>query len=210
MGITAKSTGSGQQFDPIEEGMHHAICYALYDLGTQYNERYGNSARKVLIVWELPDEMIAVTRNDTELQLPRSVSKKYTLSLHEKAVLRKDLESWRGKSFSNKELEGFDITKLLGVNCTLQVLHKRKDDKTYANIVSIVPVMKGTTKKDPQNDVRYFSFEEHDQLPENTPDWIIDIIKNSDEWEALQNPNSIEKSGQGYDERNPPDDDIPF
>ena len=38
MGLTASDKG-GQDFDPINEGMHHAICYAVYDLGKQYNEK---------------------------------------------------------------------------------------------------------------------------------------------------------------------------
>src|SRR3990167_3685661 len=36
-----------------------------------------------------------------------TISKFYTLSLSEKANLRKDLEGWRGKSFTESELEGF-------------------------------------------------------------------------------------------------------
>jgi hypothetical protein len=207
MGITVNRTGGGQDFDPIAEGMHHAVCYALYDLGTQYNERYGKSLRKVLIAWELPDERMEIVKDDHKFDLPRAISKQYTSSLHEKANLRKELESWRGKSFSEQELEGFDITKLLGVNCTLQVLHKKKEDRVYANVVNVVPLMRDMNKKDPENDIRYFSFEEHNKIPENTPDWIVDIIKNSEEWGQLQTSNN-----QQYDERNPPeeDDDIPF
>jgi hypothetical protein len=186
--------------------MHHAICYAIYDLGTHYNERFGKSSHKVRVVWELPDERLNITKEDHEYNLPASISKEYTLSLHEKSTLRKDLESWRGKRFTDQELEGFDLTKLLGVNCTLQVIHNTKGEKIYANISTIVPIMKHMEKKDPENDLRYFSFEEHTQIPENTPEWITDMIKNSDEWKSLCD-------GQEYDERNPPpmdEDLIPF
>jgi hypothetical protein len=210
MGLTAKDTGGGSSFNPIPEGMHQAICYAVYDLGTQYNEVFGNSSHKVLVVWELPDERIDIEKDNEKLNLPRSISKKYTLSLHEKASLRKDLESWRGKSFTPAELQGFDLTKLLGANCMLQIIHKKKDNKTYANIQSIVPLIKGSIKKEPENTCCYFSFEEHaTNIPQNTPDWIIDLIKASDEWDILHSESGIEEIP--YNDTPPPgDDDIPF
>lgn len=203
MSLTAKDTGSGQNFDPVPEGMHHAICYALYDLGTQYNEKYGKFAQKVLITWELPDERIEI---EGEGEKPRAISKKYTLSLHEKAILRKDLESWRGKSFTPEELVGFSLTKLLGVNCMLQVIHNKKETKIYSNITSIVPLMKNMEKKEPENRIRYFSFDEHDIIPEDTPGWIIDIIKSSEEWRSKNNTDNNEESPF------PPEDNdgIPF
>ena len=149
MGLTAKETGSGS-FDPVPEGMHHAVCYGLYDLGTQYNEKFNKNVHQVLLVWELPDERISVEKEGEKKELLRSISKKYTLSLHEKAGLRKELEAWRGKSFTPEELQGFNLQALLKANCTLQVIHKHKNDKTYANIQSIVPLMKNMPKKPPE------------------------------------------------------------
>jgi len=104
--------------------MHKAICYGVYDLGTQFNETFGNKNHKVLLQWELPEARIDIQKDGEDLNLPRAQSKIYTLSLHEKANLRKDLESWRGKSFTATELEGFDLKNLLGVDCQLQVIHK--------------------------------------------------------------------------------------
>ena len=68
----------------------------------------------MIIQWETKDGLIA---------------KEYTVSLNEKANLRKDLESWRGKEIQPTELEGFDMTNLLGVQCTLQIMH---NDNGYA------------------------------------------------------------------------------
>lgn len=203
-GLTARDPGGGQNFDPVDEGMHQAICYALYDLGTQYSERFGKSAPKVIIVWELPDERITIEDETGSRNLPRAISKIYTCSLHEKANLRKDLESWRGRSFTDDELKGFDLKRLLEVNCTLQILHKRKDDKVYANIVSIVPLIKGMTKRKPENPVRHFSFEENTNIPPDTPDWIADLIRNAEEWGR----GIPEDSDEMYSD--PTFDDIPF
>jgi len=63
--------------------------------------------------------------------------------LHEKSALRKDLESWRGKKFTRDEEMGFDIERLIGVNCLLNITHNEVGDRTYANIVSIMPLAKG-------------------------------------------------------------------
>ena len=65
------------------------------------------------------------------------------LSLSEKANLRKDLESWRGKAFTAEELKGFDIEKLIGVNAMASIIHNQSGDRTYANISSISKLMKG-------------------------------------------------------------------
>ncbi|MHA1379626.1 MAG: hypothetical protein ACTSRG_14730 [Candidatus Helarchaeota archaeon] len=45
------------------------------------------------------------------------------MSLHAKATMRKFLESWRGKKFTKEELEGFDLQKILGKPCQLQIIH---------------------------------------------------------------------------------------
>jgi len=185
MGLFAKETGSGQDYDPIPAGLHQAICYRFFDLGTHFNETFGKKARKVLLMWELPEQRIGIERDGETLDLPRATSKQYTLSLHKKANLRHDLESWRGKQFTAGELQGFDLTKILGVNGTLQMIHVTKGDKTYSNISNVLPLVQGEQQA-PENPINYFSFDEHTELPENTPDWIAGIIKNSDEWKALK------------------------
>jgi len=206
MGLTASET-SGTSFEPVPEGMHHAVCYSIFDLGTQHNPVFDSKARKVLIVWELPEERIEIEKDGEEKNLPRAISKQYTLSLHEKANLRKDLESWRGKAFTRAELEGFDVKNLLSVNCMLQVIHKTENKKTYANITSVVSLY-GKKKLEPENPIRFFSFEDTMDIPEGTPDWIVNKIKASDEWLVRMNPR------EDFDENTPPietyEDNIPF
>jgi hypothetical protein len=43
--------------------------------------------------------------------------------LFEAATLRKDLENWRDKSFTEEELKGFDIANLLGCTAKIEVTH---------------------------------------------------------------------------------------
>jgi hypothetical protein len=77
---------------------------------------------------------------------PFSCSKKYTASLNEKATLRHDLESWRGRAFTQEELKGFDLEKVIGVNAQVMVMHNTKDGKTYANVATVTPLGKGQAK----------------------------------------------------------------
>jgi hypothetical protein len=101
---------------------------------------------KVRIVWQLEDMMA-----DGK---PFLIQKRYTLSLHEKANLRKDLESWRGRSFTPEELIKFDVETIIGKNAQLNIQHITKDGKTYANVVSIVPLGKTMQKIEPMGYVR--------------------------------------------------------
>jgi hypothetical protein len=91
---------------------------------------------KVNIVWQIEE-----LRDDNK---PFQVRKRYTLSLHEKAGLRKDLESWRGKPFTEAELEAFDLEVLIGVGCLLSIIHAPRigGGEPYANIAAIMKLTK--------------------------------------------------------------------
>lgn len=185
MALLAKEEG-GSSFEPVPEGLHRAICYAVYDVGTQFSERFNSYARKIFVIWELPDLRIEIDGNDK----PMAISKQYTLSLHEKSNLRQDLEGWRGKSFTDQELAGFDVLKLLGVNCQIQVIHKKGEKRTYANIKTILPLPKDKWKE-PENKINSFSFDDSKNIPEEMPDWIFKIAKEADEYEYWCKPTDM-------------------
>src|SRR6185436_8399648 len=113
----------GADIQPIDPGVYTAACYGIIDLGTHLNPVFGSEQHKILVQWELPEVRGEFERDGKKLNLPRAVSKRYTLSLSEKANLRRDLESWRGRKFATQELAGFDLRALLGVSCQLQIVH---------------------------------------------------------------------------------------
>jgi len=77
------------------------------------------------------------------------VTKTYTASLNEKANLRKDLESWRGRPFTVEELQGFDLEKVVKAPCMLNlVAQTTKAGKTWTGIAAIMPLAKGAEKLD--------------------------------------------------------------
>jgi len=131
MGTTATDNGGGS-FALVPEDNHLARCVRVIDLGTQPgSQMYPTPKHKVLLAWELPE----VRHDYGGEDVPALLFKRYTLSLHENAELCKHLESWRGRAFSDEEKQGFDIAKLLGVPCQIQVVHS--DNGKYANIKSI-------------------------------------------------------------------------
>lgn len=137
MPIIAKKKASNPDFIPAPAGAHAAVCVDVVDLG-MLEVTYGNkkkSQHKIRIVWQIA-EMMADYK-------PYLVSRRYTNSLHEKASLRKDLESWRGKPFTEAELNGFDLENLLGAACYVNVIHNVKDGDTFANVTSIMRLPKG-------------------------------------------------------------------
>lgn len=213
MGLMAKKSGDGTDYEPIPEGTHHAVCYSIIDLGTQHSQKFDNEAYKVCVTWEIPKERIEIDGKD----LPRAISRIYTLSLHEKSNLFKDLTAWRGKHFTDDELDGFDIFNVLGANCLLQTCHTVKDSKTYSNIVSVAKLMVGMPKLEPENPtVTYSIMENGIEIPESVPDWLKLIIRKSSEYQmvfknkdnpAFQEPAEVEQP----DDLDPGEsDEIPF
>lgn len=137
MPILAKEENASEQ---IPVGMHQAVCAMVCDIGTHKGEYQGKQTMRhqAIVIWELSETKTIGTFAGERFQ----ASKFYTLSLDEKANLRKDLQSWRGIPFTPDELKGFDIEKLVGANCFLNVIHE--DGK--AKITAITPLAKGMSK----------------------------------------------------------------
>lgn len=214
-----KATNKGGDFVPIPAGIHHGICYAVIDLGTQPSQMYAPS-RKVLIVWELPHERSDFKDDKTGQikSLPRVISKEYTLSTGTKSNLRKELESWRGKPFTAEEAQEFEVGVLAGKNCQLNVAHRPSKDgsKVYANVVSIVPLGKGMSPQKPENEILVWDLPSDGEIkfPAGMPEWIQTKIKGSEEWNYAMNPNAAPRreipDNEKYNTSDAPADDVPF
>lgn len=170
-------------FVPPPAGTHLAVCYRFVDLGTQETEFNGQKKhqRKVLLGWELPDELM-------EDGKPFMVQKRYTWSMSEKANLRADLESWRGRAFEEKDFGTFNIKNVLGKPCVLTIVHDTKNGKTYANIAAVGKPMKGMASPQPVNPVVYFSLEDFDATVYATlSQGLQAVIAKSPEFQKLTN-----------------------
>jgi hypothetical protein len=106
---------------------------------------------------------------------PFLVRRRYTCSLHEKATLRRDLESWRGRAFTDKELQSFDLETLLSVGCLINVIHEARNGSMFANVASVMRLPKGMTAPVQRDYVRVI-----DRPPAET-DAADDGFENDDE-----------------------------
>lgn len=124
-------------------GSIQGVLAEVIDLGMVVTEWQGKKreSHKCLLTFEIDE---TVVREDIEQRM--IVSRRFTASLNEKAALRAFLEGWRGKTFTDEELAGFDLDKIVGTNAILSLVHNSTDGKTYCNIDSAAALLKGMTK----------------------------------------------------------------
>lgn len=145
------SAGSGKAFENAPEGFHQAVCVDVVDRGiqpTQYGPKH-----KVDVIWEVvPQNDDGTELRDTEGKRFR-VLQRYNNSIHEKALLGQHLKAWRGQAFTPEEREKFDLEKLIGANCQIQVVHNPgSEGRTFANVQAIVKANPKHTKLRPSED----------------------------------------------------------
>ncbi len=202
---------SGSNFKPAPAGSHFARCFRMIDLGTHDEDYQGlaRTVRKILLAFELPGELH--TFREENGPEPFSLSREFTFSMHEKAGLRKFLEGWRSRAFTDEEAAKFDIAVLIGKACMLNVVHQEKGGKTYANIVSASMLPKGMQQFPPVNESTVLSLnhEEFDQQIYNKlPEWMQKKIQASKEWPSLQghgnhSQEEYQEEGSWVDEEGP-------
>tara|TARA_R110001583_G_scaffold72476_1_gene202857 strand:+ start:1930 stop:2535 length:606 start_codon:yes stop_codon:yes gene_type:complete len=186
-GIVVKSS-SQKITEIVPSGTHIGRCYSMIHIGTVEWEYNGEKkfSNKVRFTFELPHEI----REFGGEEKPMVISKEYTITLHEKSNLRRDLEMWRGAGFTPKELSSFDLTNLLGQACNVTVVHKTgKTGNEFAMVGALGKLTKGVKCPDQFNPTFIFNY--HDNFKadwlDQQPEWIRDQIKGTDEYESKMN-----------------------
>jgi len=204
------ATTNSQPKELIPAGNYIARCYQMIQIGHVKEVILGEvkTLNKVRIGWELPTETKVFSPEKGEQ--PFVISEEYTLSMHEKSNLRKTLASWRGKDFSIEEAASFDITKLLGVACMVNIIHrpsKADPSRIYQKIGSVSPIPKGMNCPPLINKISVLQYDNFDHaLFSSLPDFIKDKIKNSEEFIKMQSPEQTVFLNNESD----PADDLPF
>jgi hypothetical protein len=160
----------------VPEDTHPAVCVGIFDLGTVHNKQYGKDEQKVLILWEL-------TELPKKEGIPATIQQQYTASLGEKSNLRRMLTTWRGKPFTEAELAGFDVKKVLGMPCQILVLHSESNGNKYANVHNVMGWPKGIPAPKHVLPHMVFEFGTHTELPASTPKWVASKIEAAPEWQ---------------------------
>lgn len=171
---TVVSDRGGRDFEPAPEGLFSAVCCDVVDKGdieTKYRNDKGELKilRKVQVRWQLGEE--AGFRDDGK---PWLVVKTYTASLNERATLRQDLERWRGKRFTEEELKGFDLDKLINAPCLIQLIHNDSEvgGRVYANVEGITPLPTGMPRPTVQE---YVMVRDREEAQENSTESLVQI-----------------------------------
>lgn len=205
------SNNSGTSYEPIASGSYAARCYSMIHIGMVEETILGVTKKlnKVRISWELPTELKVFKEENGEQ--PHVISKEFTLSLHEKATLRNFLKNWRGKDFTDIEAISFDIEKLVGAPCLLNITHKPSKDgtKIYAEIGSISTMPKGMICPPQINESFIWTYDNFDINKFNTmPEYLKNKMINSDEFKLAVTNGQEHESHE--DKNTLADDDLPF
>ena len=212
MALIARESG-GSTFTPVPPGMYLARCYRIVDLGKQKSEWQGKVSEqpKVMLQFEVHGEDEAGQPLVTAKGEPMSISKNFTLSLAEKATLRKDLQTWRGQPFTPAELQGFQIDNVLGawamIAITKEVGNNGKEYTNIANINKVPKEMKANLPEGHNKCATFYIANPDMDLFETFSDNLRAKIEKSPEWQARAGNKQQLSAKSGFDDM---DNDIPF
>lgn len=138
MADTLVAKGSDSKFKPHPEGQFVAQCVDAIDLGERVEEFAGKPkklAHKCALVFRTGEK-------NAETGEYIDIGREFTVSMGEKANLRKFLESWRGKKYTPDQIEkGVPLHKMAG-NWALITVEQTTSGagRVYANIAAAVGV----------------------------------------------------------------------
>jgi hypothetical protein len=137
------ATARAKPYTLPPEGQFQFVAVDGINLGLHANAAYGGKVEeKYAFVFQI-DEPNPDTGKRFEL------AQRFTLSVGAKSNLVKFLGQWRGKSISPDEAKnGINLAGLDGLNGFMVIEHRpsKTGDKTFANILSVSPLPKGTPK----------------------------------------------------------------
>jgi hypothetical protein len=178
MSINVEDKPKESSYEPVPAGNHVARIYNIIHIGTTLEDTpWGEKQQnKVRITFELPNETKEFKEGEGEK--PMSISRTFNISWHEKASLRKFVKGIEGKDHAK-----FDLEKLLGKVCMLNVSHNTKGDKTYANIDSAAPLPKGMDEPEAVNEAYILNYEEKwdEERYNKLPDFLKEMMAKTDE-----------------------------
>ena len=180
------SAKGGKDFAKVSAGTHLAVCTLVADVGLQPGSpKFPDPKVRIFFRFEIPSERIAYEKDGVEKEGPAVIYHNYTASMNAKSNMRKGIESWRGKKFTDPEAELFDVRDLLGKSCMVQVVHT--DDGQYANVANIMAPPKGTPKVKAEGTLVYYGPDDDSQY-DTLPKFLKDKADN--QLDPLSKPNS--------------------
>lgn len=209
MSLIAKETSS---YTPPPEGTHIARCFGCIDLGFQPQPN-GSKFRpgpKVMLIFELCHERVKYDDNGTEKERLATISCEYNNTLGKKAKLRKHLDAWRGRAFTDEELKGFLLTKVLGAGCSVTIVHTKKQDGSKgAKIEAVTAVPKGTTVPEIWNKTIAYDIDQgRNEVFKSLHEWVQKKIEQCGEWNQADTGSHVDAEAPAHEEDD--QDPLPF
>lgn len=206
---------SESTFTPVPAGAHAARCYAMISIGTQagQNPLY-RPQFQVILNFEIPGELIEYQGEKRPMVISQFLNA-YLGRMDKPSNTRKFLEQWRGKPFTEQEMKGFDLSKLVGAKCLLNIIHEVKNGKTREKIASVSPLPKGMTIGEQYHKSVIYEIEQgRDEVFNALPEWVRKKIEACEEWNEPQRATSEEEvANKAADEavtEKKESDDVPF
>jgi hypothetical protein len=173
-----KSSSEGS-FIPCPAGVHAAICVDVVDLGmvdTGFPDPKTNVTRvvpKIRIVWQVAKKM------DSGISF--MVQSRYTLSFNEyqgkQSNLLRDVTAW-GVDLMDliDDTNEYDVERLIGKTCLLNVVHKVGEKTTFANVASLMPLPDGMVAPVPNGYTRVCDREQTVKAAVDGEDTDLDFL----------------------------------
>lgn len=136
--ITAK--GSESKFKAHPEGQYVGQCVDTIDLGEDVHDFPGDEK----YLKHMCALVFRTGERNEQTGTYIDVAREFTVSMGDKANLRKFLEQWRGKPYDASQIaDGVPLDKLTGNFGLLTIAHRKSGKgRTYANITACVGIPK--------------------------------------------------------------------
>ena len=174
---------SENTFEPVPQGTHPARCCGMVSLGTQpSNHPKYQPSFKVVLMFEFPNEIIEI-KGERKPMMTNHFLSAYLGSTKKPSKAAQFLTSWRGRAFTEQELAGFDLSKVIGAPCLLGIVHEDRGGSMREVISSISPLPKGMAA--PPAITKPIHFEVEDGRGDKfkaLPEWMQKMIESCEEW----------------------------
>lgn len=171
---------------PVEPGVYIAVCVYSIDLGEQLCE-FKDKTKSYINQVRLGFELIGETVEIDGKQEPRVLSRTLNFTRSKNGGLRKFVQSWLGKAFTDDEFNELDTNNLVGMPAQLSVVLSESGE--YANIDTIMQLPRGMTAPAPVSALICYDMEPWDDAAfAALPDWAQEQIKKSTQYQKLHVP----------------------
>lgn len=197
MAFNPNEEGDSFERELVPSGVHAARVARVIEIGQQYSAKYDTTDDKVIVSFSLPN----VVRDYGELGekqafigtskwgIKKSKDDKSTMKKYAKAI--------------DPQKETKDYSEWLNRPCQISVVHRYVDDKTYANLDSVAPILPGFQVGELDTEPFFFEFDNPDPaIWVQIPEWIQEVIQGAVNYpgskvEAMVN--SLEDESAGAD-----------